>query len=211
MASSVAPAQIRDTTIAGAPAATDLKSVLFRVAAVLAVASGVIHLAVVRHHLDDAVVTAGFALMGGAQLVVGVGLITRPASRARLAGLLHAGIVATWVLSRTVGLVVVPGAEERASFGFADTIANMFSLGVIAALATIDRTDRRSARHPLSARVARGVLVAVGVAAVAVAAPAALAPHQHAGHDHPATGEPASGHDHAPTDDGHDDPAHDHG
>jgi len=137
MAASFAPTRISDT------AATDLRSVLSKLAAMLAAASGLIHIAVVRHHIDYGVITAGFALMGGAQLLVAAGLLIKPQSRVRLVGaMLHAGILATWLSSRTVGLTVVRGAEEPVSFGFPDTIANLFGMGVIACLVMVELVIR---------------------------------------------------------------------
>lgn len=211
MATLVAHTQIRDLAPSRVPAATDLTSVLSKVAAVLAVAGGLIHLAVVRHHLDYAVIAAGFALMGGAQLLVAVGLFTRSTSRSRLAGfLLHAGIVVTWLLSRTVGLVIVPGAEGGVPFGVADTTANVFALGVIASLGTIGRIDHLCARVRLSTRVERYAVGVIALAAVGLTGPAAFAPHEHAGHDHLASSEPTPGQDdHPPTVDIHDDHHHD--
>jgi hypothetical protein len=189
-------------------AAMDLSRMISRGAAVLAVSSGVIHLAVVRHHLDYAAMSAAFALMGGAQLLVAARLLIKPSPSVRLIGLLlHAWIVATWLLSRTVGLVVVPGAEGRAPFGLADTVANVFAVGVIASLVTIDRVHRGSVRAAFSSRVARAALPVIAVTALSLTLPAAFASHHHADHDHPTTGEPAPGH--APPVDGHDD--HDHG
>lgn len=206
MATSIAPTRIPDT------AATDLTSVLSKLAAVFAAASGLIHIAVVRHHLDYSVITAGFALMGSAQLLVAAGLLIKPHSRVRLAGTtLHAGILATWLLSRTVGLIVVRGAEEPVSFGFPDTIANLFGIAVIACLVMIELVIHRTRRSTLPAHTARGVIALIAVAAIALMVPAVSAPHAHTGHDHPAPSEPESGHDEAPTLDGHDDHAHDHG
>ena len=206
MAASLASTPISDT------AATDLTSVLSKVAAVFAAASGLVHLAVVRHHLDYGVITAGFALMGGAQLLVAAGLVIKPQSRVRLAGIvLHAGIAATWLLSRTVGLIVVRGAEDPVSFGFPDTIANLFGIAVIACLVMRELMVHRSRRRTLPARAARGVIALIAVAAFALMVPGVSAPHAHAGHDHPVPSEPESGHDEAPALDDHDDHAHDHG
>lgn len=212
MATSLALTPAPDTTSALGPHPAHVSTALYTVAAVLAGASGTIHLAVVRHHLDDGVVTSGFVMMGVAQLLVAAGLRTGSAARLRRAGLLlNAAIVATWLVSRTVGLVVVPGAEERAVVGVADTIANVFAFSVMASLATIGRARTPLPRFTPSRRAARRAVAMLTVAALSLTVPAVLAPHQHSGHDHPATGEPAPGHGPTPSGDGHDDHTHDHG
>jgi hypothetical protein len=176
-----------------------------RVAGVFAVAGGVIHLAVIRHHVEYAAITLGFAVMGSAQLVAAAGLLTRPTRRVRAASVtLHAVIVTTWLVSRTVGLGYVSGAEDPAPFGIADTIANLLGAGVIATLVAA-----APVRAALSTRAAHTVTALAGVAAVALAVPAALAPHHHADHDHPGTEVPAED-QHGPGD-GHAEDGHDHG
>jgi hypothetical protein len=181
-------------------------------AAVITAAGGVIHLAVIRHHLDYVATTVGFAVIGAAQLLIAAGLLRGSTARLRTAALLvHATIVATWLLSRTVGLVIVPGAEDRVPLGVADTIANALAIGVIAALVAAARGERRSVRVAVARRLARGVTAVVAVATVALTAAALLAPHDHAAHDHPATDEQVPGHDHGPavgTNDAH---THGHG
>jgi hypothetical protein len=185
---------------------------LAHIAAVLAVAGGVIHLAVIRHHLDYAAMTAGFAFMGVAQVIVASRLALAPSPRARVAAVvLHASILAIWLASRTVGLAVVPGAEDRAAFGLADTIANVLGAGVLAALAGATVAGRRDARTPFSPRTARRVVTVVAIAALGFAVPAVLAPHSHTGHDHPDAGEIPAGPDHAPPGGDHHDHDRDHG
>jgi hypothetical protein len=181
-------------------------------AAVLAVAGGVIHLAVTRHHFDDAAMTTGFALTGAAQLVVAAGLALATSPRVRAAAvLLHASILVTWLASRTVGLAVVPGAEDPAPFAMADTIANLLGIGVLAALAAATSVGRRAAGIPFSSSTARWATTVVALVALALAVPAVLAPHRHGGHDHPNGGEVPAGPGHAPPGGDHDDHVHDHG
>jgi hypothetical protein len=185
---------------------------LSRLAAVLAVTGGVTHLAVIRHHLDYAAMTTGFALIGVAQLVVAAGLALVPLPRVRAAAVvLHASILVTWLASRTVGLAVVPGAEDPAAFGMADTIANLISVGVLASLIAASRVGRRRALTAFSARMARRLTTAVAVAALVLAVPAILAPHSHRGHGHPGVGGVPAGPDHAPPGGDHDDHTHGHG
>ena len=210
MATSFTPVRPHGAT--AARAARSSAVALLRVATVLATAGGVIHLSVIRHHLGYELITAGFAVMGGAQLFFAAGMLIDSSRRLRVAGMtLHASIVTTWLLSRTVGLVVVPGAENRASFGFADTTANAFAIGVIVALVAVAHVEARPERAALSVRASRAAWLLM-VLTAAVTVPAVLATHDHAGHDRP-TGDgpavPANGH--APGAGGSDDHGHDHG
>ena len=146
-----------------------------------AFAGGLIHLAVVRHHLDSVVVAAAFIAIGSAQLLFSAWMVAGPSARARRTGLLlHLAIVTTWLLSRTVGLVVVPGAEARAAVGVADIVATTLSLAVLASLLTMARF--RLERVALPARLSRGLAAAVAIVALAVTVPAVTANHDHGGH-----------------------------
>jgi hypothetical protein len=85
------------------------------VVATLALAGGLIHAAVIRHHLAYFAVTTGFAAMAAAQWWFAFRMLGPPTNRVRLIGVaLYSVIVATWLLSRTVGLASVAGAEEPA-------------------------------------------------------------------------------------------------
>jgi hypothetical protein len=207
MTACVAPSHVHRTR---APASTGTVGALSRVAALLALAGGVIHLAVIRHHLDEAAVTAGLALIGGAQLLVAAGLTTAPSRRVRGAGVLvHTSVVATWLVSRSVGLVVVPGAEDPVAFGVSDTIANLLGAGVIAALAVAFHLERRPTDFAVTARVARRATILVAIVAVGLTVRAVLAPHNHSGHGPVDVGEVPADPDHAPS--GGRDHTHDHG
>ncbi len=186
-------------------ATPDPVSVLSTIAAVLALGAGAIHLAVVRHHPDAAVVATGFVLMGLAQLLVALRLRTAPTRRARAAGVwVHVSILATWLLSRTFGLLVVPGAEDRAAFGLADVVANLLGAAVVVALVLAAGVERRPAAGLLTTRTAHRVTVAVAVTAILMAVPAVLAPHHHGGHIHADDGGGAPEADHPTLGDDHD-------
>lgn len=196
----------------GASAGAGVVQLLSVIAAVLSVGGGVVHLAVIRHHLDDTAVTVGFALTGFGQLLLAVGLLALSSTRVRAAGvLLHASIVITWLVSRTVGLAVVPGAEHREPFGLADTVANAFGVCVVVALIAAHLLSSKSDRQELRVGVTPAVTALAVVAVFALTVPAALASHEHGVHDHPVDGQPMPAHDHPPIDEhgaAHD---HDHG
>ena len=182
------------------------------VIALLAFAGCVVHLAVIRHHVDYAAVAAGFALMGAAQWLFAVHMATKPSLRAQAAGvLLHTMIVVIWVLSRTIGLAIVPGAEDPAPVGLPDLVANLFAVTIIVTTLAMRHVSNDVRPRELP-RVGTRLTAAIAVGVVALTVPAVLAGHDHAGRDHPVTDEPASTHDGGPVGDhGHDDHSHDHG
>jgi hypothetical protein len=167
--------------------------------AALALAGAAIHFAVIRHHAEFVAIAIGFGVMGIAQSAVAVRMFVRPSRAARrMAVTVHATILTVWVLSRTTGLVVVPGAEDPSRVGLADLIATAFGVAVIICVGALNRLERRPARsQPIALQ--RGLAAAVGVVVLALAAPAIAAPHVH---DH--------GHAHAPSHEGHHHGEHDH-
>lgn len=209
MVASASPDQIETTSSTRVAALTsDAVDVVSKIAVLLTGAGGVIHFAVIRHHLGNAIVTSGFVLIGGAQLLAAALLLTRPSPRTRRAViLLHTTVFSAWLLSRTVGLVVVPGAEDRAPVGVADSIANAFAVSVVVVLVRTIHVEQRRVRSSALLRVPRTVVAVIAVAIVSLTVAAGIAPHDH---DHPATGEHVPEHD-GPAVAGHDDHTHDHG
>lgn len=195
----VAPGHTRastSTTDAGRPASV--------VVAVLAAAGGVIHAAVIRHHLAYLAVATAFAAMAAAQWWFAFRLLRHPSNRVRSRGVaLHVAIVGVWMLSRTVGLPGVAGAEEPAPVGVADVTANVYSVLVVAVLAGTWWSTRRVRRLLVLRRLAGPITALVAVGVLLGTAPAVLAGHDHTGHEHPAG--------HHPVGDGHHDDEHGHG
>lgn len=200
----VAPGPTRSMT----PAA-DRGRLASVVVATLASAGGLIHAAVIRHHLAYFAVATGFAAMAAAQWWFAFRMLGRPTNRVRLLGVaLHSVIVATWLLSRTVGLASVAGAEEPAPVGVADVTANLYSTLVVAMLARTWWSTRCGRRPLVLLRLAGPITALVAVGVLVGAVPAVLADHDHGNHEPPAGHQPVDdGHD----DDGHDDDGHDHG
>jgi hypothetical protein len=157
--------------------------VLAHIAVVLAVAGGLIHMVVIRDHLEFAVVAVGFAVMATGQWVFALWMLTRPSRGALLVGAaIHAVIAAIWVLSRTTGLAFVPGAEAASPVGVADVVANTFSLGVVG-VAVIESALRGVVGDVVLPRVvARQMTGLVVVGALFLSVPAIWAPHDHAAH-----------------------------
>ena len=172
----------------------EVRRLLSWMVASLALASGLIHLAVVRHHLGYAVVAAAFVAIGGTQVLFAALMAARPSAQVRTVGLLmHLAVLTTWLLSRTIGLVVVPGAEAPAPVGVADVTATLLSVAVIASLLAVGRVDRRPNVVALPARLSRGVATAVTILALGVTVPAAAASHDHAHHGPPSADAPGGG------------------
>jgi len=102
--------------------------------AILSVATAVIHFAVAGSHFQEYWLFGVFMLAAGwAQLLWAVGAVVRP-SRPLLAGgaLLNAGIIAVYVVTRTVGDVVGPTPHAIEPFGFGDGLCTVLE-AVIAA------------------------------------------------------------------------------
>jgi hypothetical protein len=182
--------------------------VLWRVVALLASGGAIIHLSVIRHHLDFPGLAVGFGAMGLAQSWFAARVFTKPSPRVCWAGAgLHVTIAATWLASRTTGLAVVAGAQHPAAIGVADLTANIMSLAVVAGLVAAGVTGRTGQRKAQGTVVERWITALAGAVVLLTAVPAVLAPHDHAGHELDDGSSVVGGHDHG------DGPAgdHDHG
>ena len=161
---------------------TDLHQILANAAAVFATAGGLIHLTVTRQHLDFPIVVAGFVLMGVAQWVFAFTVLKRPTTVvANTGGILHAAIVAVWILSRTAGLAFVPGAEHVASVGVADIVATTFSVAVIGTVVVWRALSGRTANINVPNPGIRSVVATLAIGALFLTVPAIAAPHHHLG------------------------------
>ncbi len=161
---------------------TDLHQILASAAAVFATAGGLIHLTVTRQHLDFPIVVAGFVLMGVAQWVFAFTILKRPtAVVANTGGVLHAAIVAVWILSRTAGLAFVPGAEHVASVGVADIVATTFSVAVIGTVVMWRALSGSTANVSVPNPGVRTVVATLTIGALFLTVPAIAAPHHHEG------------------------------
>jgi hypothetical protein len=57
------------------------------------------------------------------------------------------GVIAVWVISRTVGLPIGPWAGEAEAFGVSDVIATLTEVALIAVVSAIVRLEGRVGRR----------------------------------------------------------------
>ena len=165
------------------------------------VGAAIIHFAYAPGHLDEEFSHGAFFLVTGwlgLALATGLVLRARP-ERVWLAAtaLVNLGIVAVWLVSRTVG---VPGSEAE-GVGFPDVTATVLELiAVVAALALLtgvlaDRPLGRD-RTPIFGLAGVGALATVTLVSMAVS-PSFAGEHGAGGHGHDGgAGEEAAGHGH---------------
>lgn len=162
---------------------TPLGGVLATTAALGAAAGGLIHLAQIGSHLDFPFIAGGFALMGGAQWAFALTVLLRSSRPVLITGgILHAAILALWLVTRTVGLVFVTGAELPADIGVADVVANTFSLAVVGVTAIGTALHKAASPVVLPPAVATRIKAVVLASAIFLTVPALLAPHDHGTH-----------------------------
>lgn len=106
------------------------------VAVVLALVSagaGAIHFAVIRGHFDEYWLYGLFFVVTAlVQLVWAAAVIVRPSSVLLAVGILvNAAIAGAWILTRTVGLLIGPSADEVEPVGLADALATAFEVIVV--------------------------------------------------------------------------------
>ena len=163
-----------------APSPQSFHRILASVVAIFALAGAVIHVEAVFDHRDLAVVAAGFVVMAVAQTVVAVVVMIRPVLPVIVAaGALHAAILLTWIVSRTLGLPLIPGAETVAPVGVADVVANTFSIAVVATAIVAVVSNRSGDTAPLSARTTFAMRVVSLAGAVLLTVAALSVPHEH--------------------------------
>jgi hypothetical protein len=139
--------------------------------ALLSIGAAVIHFVVIPGHWDEYWGQGLFFIIAAiAQLLWAVWVLVAPSRLLYLLGAVgNAAIVVLWVVTRTAGVPVGPGAGEREAVEFADTLATVFEvLLVIGALALARTAPARPIRWPVGA-LAPSVFVALLVAALTTA------------------------------------------
>jgi hypothetical protein len=142
--------------------------------AIISVATAVIHFAAAGQHFQQYWLYGVFMLVvAWLQLLWAILAIARP-SRLLLWGgvVLNVGVVAVYIVTRTVGDVVGPGAHAAEQAGFGDVLCTVLE-AVVAAGCTwllIARTERRVARRnlfmaPTAAAVATATLLSAALVA----------------------------------------------
>jgi hypothetical protein len=130
--------------------------------ALTSIATGAIHIAAAATLGDDSGQSlAFFGVAAAAEIVWGlVALVSAPRWWLALGALGNAVIVATWIVSRTVGLPFGPYANVVLPVGFADALATIF--GAVTAVGAVALAIRGSAPARSATRV-RGFAVAAAV------------------------------------------------
>ena len=202
-----------------------------RVASVLAgmllIGAGVLHISAAGDHTNLPVMTAGFLVVAALQAGLGGLILHRRPSRLLVAGgiALTLGAIATWLVSRTVGLPFLPGGHME-PVGFKDGITVLFEVATVPVLALLASADLDQVRLP-SPRLGNQAAAVLGSAMFALFVPALMLEggghhsagemHAHgeeAGHAHGENGEELAhagdGHAHADkaASDGHGEHAH---
>ena len=142
--------------------------------AVISVATAVIHFAVAGAHFQEYWIYGVFMLVvAWLQLLWAIAAVVRPSRLLWYGGtILNVGVVAVYIVTRTAGDVIGPGAGSPEPAGFGDVLCTVLEAVVIAGctwlLAT--RTDHQVGRWQLfMAPVAAGAVVATLLSAALVA------------------------------------------
>ena len=165
-------------TRAYAPDASDPVRLVGQIAAILSIASGVIHISAAGDHTDLPVMFAGFMLVAVLQIGLGALLISRPPSRLLIAAAIAMTIssIGLWVLSRTTGIPFVPGGHKE-PVGFKDGITKLFEIASIPVLLLMLSKDL--ARVSVPPRLGTRAITVLGTACLALMPPALLSGHTH--------------------------------
>lgn len=163
-------------------------------------AAAVVHFAFMASHFDEHWAYGSFfAVVGWLQLVWAVAVVRRPSRAVVLAGVGNLGIVAVWVLSRTVGVGIGPNASTAEAVAFPDVLATVLEVVVATGALVLAAEPRALRRAVVRAPMANGIAV-FGALVFVVAATVAVTPRYaggHDGHGHPSAGHDAAGHVHA--------------
>lgn len=136
--------------------------------------AGLVHLAVVREHLDEWwLYGAFFAALGTAQLVWAVAALARDrAPFPQLVAYGNLAVVALWVVTRTSGLPLGPEPWTAEAVGRADLLTSLLEIGAAAALLVALRMPARSRETQRPAGRVVALMVAGALAVSALTTPA---------------------------------------
>jgi hypothetical protein len=183
--------------------------------ALLSFGAAVMHFANTPAHFDTYwLYGLFFATVAWAQFAWGLAILIKPSRALLYAGLLNGVVVAVFVLSRTVGVVVGPMASTTEEFGFAATSSTVLEGLIVVGCAALLYKPSLARRPLATGSFWPGLAVATAIAVI-VASSVSLNPvtggrHVHegeaptatdaaavasGGHDHGASG----GHDHRAT------------
>ena len=142
--------------------------------AIVSVATAVIHFAVAGQHFQEYWLYGVFMLVvAWLQLLWAIVAIARPSRLLLYAGvILNVGVVAVYVVTRTIGDVIGPGAHSVEPAGFGDLLCTVLEAIVVAGCAwlLIARTDHGVGRqHLVIAPAAVGAMTAALLSVALVA------------------------------------------
>jgi hypothetical protein len=149
-----------------------------RVASVLGgmllIGAGLLHISAAGDHTNLPVMAAGFLVVAALQAGLGGLLLVRRAGRLVLAGgiALTLGALATWLVSRTAGLPLLPGGHME-PVGFKDGITVLFETATVPLLAMLASSELDAVRMP-SPRLGNQAVAVLGSAMFALFVPAFL-------------------------------------
>jgi hypothetical protein len=135
-----------------------MQRVLGIAAAAALVAAGVIHLAFAPTHFDEYVPFGVFFVVVGLAQLAAAPFLLRTSSRATWLAIAaaNAGVCLLWAVTRFIGLPIGPDAGAREAIAFADVLATVLQLAVVATLGVMLST-RASVRHFVRVPVRRGL------------------------------------------------------
>jgi hypothetical protein len=181
--------------------------------------AGLVHVAVVREHLEVSLSHGVFfAVVGLAQIGWALWALRGPAvPRPGATALATVALIALWVVSRLVGLPF--GLAAREPVGTADVLAVVLEVALILCVALAARSSAmvrpdgpEQAAHPALASARFVSLLAAGALAVSAVATPAMAATMAGEHAHPHGHSPSPQPEDGPTHDGgHHDDGHEHG
>jgi hypothetical protein len=162
----------------------DLGRSLRNALALLSLGAAGIHFAFIGVHLaEDWAHGAFFAIVAWAQLAWAAAIVLRPSRPLLRAGALGNGaVIATWVVSRTMGVPVGPHAGSPEPVALYDSLATVFELGIVAgslALLTLPSLTRRRVRSVVTAPLLGALGLAVGVLSTVALSPTFATGHHH--------------------------------
>jgi hypothetical protein len=157
----------------GEPAVSRRRVILYCLA-IVSVATAVIHFAVAGEHFQEYWLFGVFMLVTAwLQLLWAVLAVTRPSSLLLWGGaVLDAGVVAVYIVTRTIGDVVGPTPHAVEPFGFGDGLCTVLEAVVVAGCAwlLVARTDYQVRRPQLiTASAATGAVTATLLSVALVA------------------------------------------
>ena len=181
----------KDGTVS--PGLSDRDRTVRWLAAVLSLTAGAVHFGYAPHHLaDDWAHGWFFVAIAAYQCLFAILIVARPRRWVWASAIIvNLGIIATWLVSRTVGLPFGPEALRKESFSTPDIVCGVIQAVIVllSILAlTVPSVLQRESRDRVSLRFAA---FAIGVIAVVLGAlmltPTYTSAHEAAGHSHGTT------------------------